>query len=410
MRILFLSHYFPPESNAPANRTHEHARRWAKDGHDVTVVTGVPNHPKGTLFPGYANRWRQEEFVDGVRVVRTWMYLTANEGFLRRTLNYVLFGATAVLAGLRAERPDVVIATSPQFFCGLAGALVAKLRRLPFVLEVRDLWPDSIVELGQLRNRRAIALLEAVESWLYRSASGIVVNTRAFIDHIANRGIPRERIELVYNGIDPELFRPRPPDAGLLAEHDLQDRFLVAYIGTLGLAHGLLTLLDTAERFRDEPEVTFLFVGDGADRNRLEAEVTRRGLENVRFAGLRPRAEVPAWIASCDAMLVLLRDLPVFQTVIPSKLFEFLAQERPVILAAPPGESRSLLEEGGAGIGIAAEDANALEAAIRQVRSDPAAARERARAGREWVDENFVRDDLARRMAAFVERVAQSPA
>ncbi|MCG8589132.1 MAG: glycosyltransferase family 4 protein [Proteobacteria bacterium] len=410
MRILFLSHYFPPESNAPANRTHEHARRWAKDGHEVTVVTGVPNHPKGVLYPGYENRWRQEEFVDGVRVVRTWMYLTPNEGFLRRTLNYVLFAATAVLAGLRAERPDVVIATSPQFFCGLAGAVVAKLRRLPFVLEIRDLWPDSIVQLGQLRNRRAIAFLEAVESRLYRSAAGIVVNTRAFTDHIANRGIPRDRIELVYNGIDPELFRPRPPDADLLVEHDLENRFVVAYIGTLGLAHGLLTLLETARRFRDEPDVTFVFVGDGADRERLEAEAKHSGLENVRFVGLRPRAEVPAWIASCDAMLVLLRDLPVFQTVIPSKLFEFLAQERPVILAAPPGESRALLEEGGAGIGIAAEDANALEAAIRQVRDDPTTARDRARAGREWVDRHFVRDDLARRMAAFVERVAEASA
>ena len=181
MRILFLTHYFPPEVNAPANRTYEHARRWAADGHEVTVITGVPNHPKGELFEGYRNRWLQREEMDGIRVIRTWMYLASNQGFLHRTLNYVLFAVTAVLASFRADRPDVVVATSPQIFCGLAGAVISYLKWRPFVLEVRDLWPDSIVALGQLSNRHVIRGLEAIESALYRSAAGIVVNTRSFI-------------------------------------------------------------------------------------------------------------------------------------------------------------------------------------------------------------------------------------
>ena len=405
MKILFLSHYFPPEVNAPANRTHEHARCWAADGHEVTVITGVPNHPRGELFPGYRNRWLQEERIDGIRVLRSWMYLTANEGFLRRTLNYVLFAATAVLTSFCAGRPDVVVATSPQFFCGVAGAVVGALKRRPFVLEVRDLWPDSIVQLGQLRSSRIVRLLEAIEIWLYRRAAGIVVNTRAFIDHIAARGIPRDRIELIYNGIDFQTFCPRLPDTELRRSHNLEGRFVAAYMGTLGLAHGLMTVVEAAERLREREDVLFLLLGDGADRARLEAEIARRNLSNVRLLGLRPRAEMPAWIASVDVTLVLLRDLPVFETVIPSKIFEFLAQERPVILAAR-GEIRRLVEEAKAGLVIDPENGEQLAAAVLEVRERAAEAQARARAGREWVEASFDRDALARRMVRFLEKVS----
>lgn len=407
MKVLFISHYFPPEVNAPANRTYEHARRWVADGHEVTVITGVPNHPKGQIFPGYENRWMQEETKDGIRVIRTWMYLTANEGFLRRTLNYVLFAITAVFGAFRSGAPDVVVATSPQFFVGISGLLVARLRRRAFVLEVRDLWPESIVALGQLRIPFVIRLLEGVESLLYRSADGIVALTRAFLEHIHFRGVPMDRLELIYNGIDRELFRPQPPDRDLLARHGLEGRFLVAYVGTLGLAHGLRTLLQTADLLRDRTDVTFLLIGDGADRNALEREIAERGLSNVRLLGLRPRGEIPAWLASIDCLLVMLRDLPVFETVIPSKLFEFLAQERPVIVAAR-GVTRKMVSEAKAALVIDPERSDQLAAAILAVQRNPEEARARALAGRLWVEEGFSRDDLARRMARFLERtVAQ---
>jgi glycosyltransferase involved in cell wall biosynthesis len=407
MKILFLTHYFPPEVNAPANRTHEHARRWVQDGHDVTVITGVPNHPTGEIFPGYTNRWFQEEEVDGIRVVRTWMYLTSNQGFVRRILNYLLFAVTATLASLRTDRPDVVVATSPQFFCGLAGVAVSWLKWRPFVLEIRDLWPDSIVQLGQLRSRGVIRLLEALETGLYRSAAGIVVNTRAFIEHIERRGIPPQRIELVYNGIDPGLFSPRPAVPELLREHDLEGKQVVAYIGTLGLAHGLMTLVEAAEQLQDDPQLAFALIGEGADRDRIQQEIEQRGLDNIHLLGLRPRKEIPDWIASSAVLLVMLRDLPVFETVIPSKLFEFWAQAGSIVLAAPPGECRRLVEETDSGLTIPPEDPLALEGAVREVLAKPAAARERAEKGRRTVEASFLRDDLARRMAAFLERAAR---
>jgi glycosyltransferase involved in cell wall biosynthesis len=404
MKILFITHYFPPEVNAPANRTHEHCRRWVEDGAEVTVITGVPNHPRGRLFEGYENRWIQEEIIDGIRVIRTWMYLAPNSGFLKRIANYVLFACTAVLASLRAGRPDVVVATSPQFFAGVAGAIIARLKRRPFVLEVRDLWPKSVVELGQLGEGPILAALEGIERWLYRSASGIVVNTRSFIDHIAAKGVSRNDIELIYNGIDPARFRPRPKNLALLEHHDLADRFTVAYVGTLGLAHGLSMLVDVAERLRSRDDLRFVLIGDGADREKLEADIEARGLDNIRLLGLQPRESMPDWIASIDLLLVLLRDLPVFETVIPSKIFEFLAQERPVVLAAR-GEIRSMIEDADGALVIDPDAPDQLVETIEAVMSDPAEAQRRAAAGRRWVEEGFIRDDLARRMAAFLERV-----
>jgi glycosyltransferase involved in cell wall biosynthesis len=406
VRILFISHYFPPEVNAPASRTHEHCRRWVECGHQVTVVTGVPNHPRGVIFEGYENRWIQEEEVDGIRVIRSWMYLTPNEGFLGRTIGYLLFAVSAVLASSRAERPDVVIATSPQFFAGAAGAVISRLRRRPFVLEIRDLWPDSIVQLGQMRRGLLVRWLERMETALYRSAAGVVVNTKSFIDHIAARGVDRERIELVYNGINPRLFRPKPPDETLLRKYGLEDKFLVSYIGTLGLAHGLLTMVDAAEQLRDHPDIHFLLIGDGAARRQLEQAIERRGLSNITLVGLRPRSEIPSWISSVDLLVVMLRDLKIFTTVIPSKIFEFLAQERPVVVSAPEGEIRGLVESAGAGLCIDAEQSEQLARAILEAKGNPRQAAARARSGREWVESSFVRDDLADNMLQFVERSA----
>jgi len=404
MKILFVSHYFPPEVNAPANRTHEHCRRWVQDGHEVTVITGVPNHPRGQIFAGYDNRWIQEETIDGIRVVRTWMYLTPNAGFSRRVANYLLFAFTAVLASFRAGKPDLVIATSPQFFVGIAGAIISKLKRCPFVLEIRDLWPKSVVELGQLKEGPILSSLEALERWLYRSAAGVVVNTLTFRDHIMERGVAEDDIELIYNGIDPTLFKPRPKNEALLKEHGLTNYFTVGYVGTLGLAHGLTLLVDVAERFKGRAEVRFVLIGDGADRSKLEAEVERRGLDNVVMLGLQPRDAMPDWIASIDLLLVMLRDLPVFETVIPSKIFEFLAQERPVVLAGK-GEIRRMMEEAGGALVIDPEVEDQMVGAIENVMDHPDQAMQRAESGRQWVEDGYIRDDLARRMAVFLERV-----
>ena len=270
--------------------------------------------------------------------------------------------------------------------------------------------PLVVVEpLVQLGDGPVLRVLESLERWLYRSASGIVVNTRTFRDHITQRGVAPEDIELIYNGIDPSRFRPRPKNEALLAEHDLAGCFTVAYVGTLGLAHGLTLLIDVAERMKTRPELRFVLIGDGADREKLEADVAGRGLSNVKMLGLQPREAMPDWIASIDLLLVTLRDLPVFETVIPSKIFEFLAQERPVILAAR-GEIRRMMQEAGGALVIDPEVEDQLVGAIEEVIAHPEEAAARAAAGRRWVEQGFIRDDLARQMARFLERIFEEAA
>jgi glycosyltransferase involved in cell wall biosynthesis len=249
-----------------------------------------------------------------------------------------------------------------------------------------------------------VRALEAIERWLYRRARGVVVVTRAFARHIAARGVPESRIALVYNGIDGDAWTPHAANPALLARHGIGGSFRVGYVGTLGLAHGLMTVLDAAQRL--DRDIHFVFVGDGADRARIEREAKQRGLANVHFTGLMPRPEVPDWLASLDVLLVMLRDLPVFETVIPSKLFEFAAMERPVILSAPHGEVREMVEKPDVALSIDPEDPAKLAAAISALRADPARAQAYAQRARVWADSGFRREVLARAMARFLAECA----
>src|SRR5690606_4674938 len=261
MKILFFSHYFPPEVNAPASRTYENAKRWVKAGHQVTVITCAPNAPRGELFKGYRNRLRSVESVDGIRVVRVWSFIAANKGTWRRIVNYLSYMVSACVAALFEKRPDVMVATSPQFFCGWAGVLVHWLRRWPFVLEIRDIWPESITTVGAMKKGRAIRFLEAMEKRMYAAARHIVAVGTGYREHLGAKGVPGGKVSVIYNGVDLETFRPAPKDPAFLRRFGLEGRKVCGYIGTVGMAHGLEIMIKAAEKSRDLPW-TFLIVGD----------------------------------------------------------------------------------------------------------------------------------------------------
>lgn len=408
MKILFFTHYFPPEGNAPASRTYENCRRWVRDGHAVTVVTGAPNHPAGVLYAGYRNRLRARESLDGIEVVRVWTYLAANKGTLLRILNYVSYMVTAVLLTLREPRPDVVIGTSPQFFCGWAGAIAARLKRARFVLEIRDIWPESIVAVGALRNRALLRFLEWLERRMYATADHIVTVGEGYRDRLLAKGVTSERISIVMNGVDRELFRPNGPDRELLAQWGLEGRFVVSYSGTIGMACGLEVVLDAAEelRRRGRRDVAFLLVGDGAIREELSAEARRRGLDKVVFTGRQDKARMPAFLSISDACLVHLRATELFATVMPSKLFEAMGMARPIIIGVA-GQAQRIVEAAGAGIAIEPEDAAALVTAILHLADDPALRRRMGESGYRYVVEHYDRDRLARDYLQVLRRVAE---
>ncbi|MBC7986473.1 MAG: glycosyltransferase family 4 protein [Sphingomonadaceae bacterium] len=391
MKILALTHYYPPEVNAPASRMSEHARAWTRAGHAVTVVTCAPNHPAGTLYPGYRNRAFQRENVDGIEVIRVWTWLAANEGFLPRILNYVSYFVSVLVWQWRLPKADVVISTSPQFFCGLAGWLLRRRRR-PWVLEIRDLWPESIIAVGAMKRGPVIRALEAIEGWAYRKADLVVSVTDSFVPHIRARR-PAGAIAVIKNGVDLALFGPADGEA-FKAAHGLTGKFVAAYVGTHGMAHGLETVLDAAEILRERRDIAVLMVGGGAERERLEAERARRGLDNVLMLGQQPKAAMPAIWAATGAALVLLRGLDTFKSVLPSKMFEAMALGVPMVLGVE-GEAKKLMLDAKAGIAIPPENAPELAAAIVRLADDRAFAERVGQDARAFVERNFDRARLA---------------
>jgi len=372
MHILFLTDNFPPEVNAPASRTFEHCREWVKAGHQVTVVTCAPNFPGGKLFAGYRNRLFARETMDGIAVIRVWSYITANEGFLRRTLDYVSFMLTATPASLVVPRPDIVIATSPQFFTACAGYLVSRLRRVPYVFELRDLWPESIRAVGAMRQSMVLDWLERLELFLYRKAAVVVSVTNAFKANLVARGIAPEKIRVVTNGADLSLFRPRPRDAALAEQLGLTDRFVAGYIGTHGMAHGLGTLLDAARLLQDagHDHIRLLFLGNGAAKAELLARAAALELDNVLFVDTVPKAEVVRYWSLLDVSIIHLRKAELFTTVIPSKLFECMAMGIPV-LQGVRGESAAIVEAEQAGLAFEPENAAELTDKLVALARDP---------------------------------------
>jgi glycosyltransferase involved in cell wall biosynthesis len=394
VKILILSDNFVPEIAAPSFRVYDHAKVWIAQGHDVTVVTGVPNWPHGRVFDGYQNRWYQQEWVDGIRVIRLWTYMTANKGFLKRTLDYVSFMLSAILFCWRYPKFDVLLATSPQFFTAVAGWAISLLRRRPWVFEVRDLWPASIKAVG-VSQGRLITWLERLELFLYRRANRILALTRPFKHDLVQRGIDPDKIDVVTNGVDAQKFaRARLADD---ARHELgvpRDAFLAGYIGTTGLAHGLETVVRAADRCRDHRQIQLLVMGEGAQRQQLEADAAALQLDNVHFRDRVPHADVPRYYAALDVAIVHLKPQPVFRTVIPSKIFELMAMEVPILMAIE-GEAARIVTEAGCGVCIPSGDPHVLAETVLRLAADPQALREMGQRGRAVAIEQFDRTELA---------------
>lgn len=372
MHILFLADNFPPEVNAPASRTFEHAREWVRAGHRVTVVTCAPNFPKGKVFEGYRNRLAQRETMAGIEVLRVWSYITANEGMARRVLDYMSFMLMATLASLFVRRVDVVVGTSPQFFTACAAQAVGTLKRVPWVFELRDIWPESIKAVGAMGESWVIRLLERIEMFLYRHAARVVTVTHTFKQILMHRGIDGDKIDVITNGVDLSRFELQPKDAALEAELGLQGCFVAGYIGTHGLAHGLDTLLDAAQALQEMPaaqDIRILFLGDGAKKAELVDSARRMGLKNVLFLDSVPKAQVARYWSLLDVSIIHLRKTELFGSVIPSKLFECMGMGIPV-LHGVAGESAAIVQAEQVGEVFESDNAAQLVQALLRLRQD----------------------------------------
>jgi glycosyltransferase involved in cell wall biosynthesis len=414
VKILYISQYFPPEMGAPAARAAELAHHWSQAGHQVSVLTGFPNHPTGVVPAEWRARLRRlthNEKLGSIDVFRTWLWPLPNRKAHERMRNYASFCVSAALRGMTLPRPDVIIASSPQLLVGLSGWWLAFTREIPLVFEVRDLWPESLTAVG-IGNENSLLhkALAAVAGFLYRRSTRIVVVTPAFKEHLMRHWrVPPEKIEVVENGVETDLFAPQSHEADHATRHQLgaEAKFLASYIGTLGHAHGLETLLDAAAKLLPlNPNVLFLLVGEGAEKERIKALAQSRGLSNVRFLDQQPRERIPAFISASDACLVLLKKTDVFKTVIPTKMLEFMSCARTVILGVD-GQARQIIEEAEAGLVIEPENAEALAAAIRQLSANREQGKALGIKGREYILRHFSRASTAEKYIQVLERVVR---
>lgn len=396
MRILFFSDNFYPELNAPANRTYEHCREWVKLGADVTVITCVPNFPQGKVFAGYKNKLIQTQIIDGIKVVRVWTYITQNEGTVRRILDYISYSISSFIASF-FYKADIIIATSPQFFTAIAGRSASLIKRTPWIMEVRDIWPESIVAVGAMKKSRAISMLEKIEKHLYRNAQKIIVVTDSFKENIIGKGISGEKIHVIKNGVYLDKFSPKLKDESLIEKLGLKNKFVVAYFGTHGMAHKLDFILQSAQKITDS-EIHLLLIGDGAEKAQLVALKEQLQLRNVTMLSSVSKDEIQKYISVIDVALVNLRKSDTFKSVIPSKIFENAAMLKPILLGVE-GESKKLIEDYHAGICFEPENERDFLDKLTQLKSSIS----QFTKGCKKLAEDFDRINLAKKMFDIIE-------
>ncbi len=417
MRILYFSHYYLPEGNAPATRVSALAKRWVAAGHRVTVITCAPNVPHGRVYDGYKNSlWPHEENIDGVRVIRVWTWMAPNKGMILRIANYLSFLVSALIRAVFLSRPDIVIATSPQFFCGWTGVLYSIWlritglffrRRTPFVLEIRDIWPESIGAVDAIRNKWILGILQILEKWMYLAADKIVTVGDGYCRRLVERGVPAAKISVVMNGWDADLVgSTNDVTEDLRKLWTLDGKFVCAYIGTIGMACGLDIYIRAAKRLQQSGihDIALVAVGDGAVRTDLQEQCEREGLKNVIFTGLRPKSEITSWLSIADVCFVHLRKTPLFETVIPSKIFESAGLQRPIVIGVN-GDARKLVEESQGGVAIEPENDEQLVNCLMRLRASPDERKTMGEKGFQYVQANFNRDKLARDYLTILQSV-----
>ncbi|MDQ3248323.1 MAG: glycosyltransferase family 4 protein, partial [Chloroflexota bacterium] len=400
MQILYLSQYFPPEVGATQTRAHEMARGLVQAGHQVTIITEVPNHPHGIIPAAYRGRLYERATLDGIDVIRVWVKASPVKDFRSRMAFYLSYMLTAALAGLFLARGkfDVIYATSPPLFVGGAALIISGMRRIPLIFEVRDLWPESAVALGELKSPRAVRLASWLEERCYARARKIVVVTEGIRQRLLERGVAADKIALIPNGANTDLFQPQPAAGqALRQELGLADAFVVLYAGIHGIAQGLELLLDVARHLQNYTSIRFLFVGEGPMKAALLTQAQAMGLSNVIFTGEVARERVPAFLSMAGVAVVPLRKLALFEGALPSKMFDAWACACPTLVTIG-GEAKAVLQQAGAGLWVEPEDAAGLTAAILALADDPARGQAMGERGRRFVAAHYSRQAQAQQL------------
>jgi colanic acid biosynthesis glycosyl transferase WcaI len=410
MRILYISQYFPPEAGATQTRAYEMARNWVRLGHHVTMLAEFPNHPSGVIPNSYKGKIYEKASLDGIEVLRVWVKASPEKTFKNRMLFYLTFMLNASLAGifLAHGKYDLLYVSSPPLFVGAAALSIRCLKHIPMVFEVRDLWPESAVALGELTNRHAIALASRLEQACYQKALQVVVVTHGIYARLIERGIPASKLLVVPNGANIDLFSFKPEGRERIRhELNLEQKFIAIYAGIHGLAQGLETILETARLLRDEPHIHFILVGDGPKKAELGALANSYNLPNLTFLSEKPREQIPDYLSAADIELVPLKKAGIFKGALPSKIFDAWACERPVLLSID-GEARAVVESVGGGIFIPPEEPEKMASALLDLRQSPEVLQRMGQNGRVYTCQNNSRALLAEKLIGQLQNLVHT--
>ena len=398
MKILFITDNFPPEVNAPATRTFEHCKEWVKKGDEVTVITCAPNFPKGKVYEGYKNKLYQKEEIEGIKVIRVWSYISANEGFAKRIIDFLSFAFMAFWVGL-FKKTDVIIATSPQFFTTWTAETLATLKRKPWVFELRDIWPESIRAVGAISgDSKIFKFLEKLELRLYKRSSRVISVTESFKSNLIERGIDGEKVKVVLNGANLERFSKMKKDAALVEKYNLEGKFVVGYVGTHGMAHKLDFILNSWPK--GNPNFHLILMGDGAEKSKLVELAKTLNITNISFIPSMLKEDVPAYLSLMDVSLVPLKKSDLFKTVIPSKIFENSAMQIPILLGVE-GESADIIQKYNAGLCFEPENKEDFLTQLNLLKDDKTIY-ENCQAGCLTLAKEFDRKKMAEKMRKFL--------
>lgn len=374
-------------------------------GADVTVLTGFPDYPNGIIPKSYQGKILMKEKMGKIQVVRTFIYPTANKGFLKRVFSFFSFMISSILLGSWAtKKRDIIIATSPPFSIGITGYIISRLKRIPLVFEIRDIWPASVVQLGQIKNNTLIKILEKIELFLYKKAVKIISVTDSFVKDFTTRGVDPEKIMVIKNGVDLNFFTPTTESESLKKELGVEGKEVISYIGTHGISHALANVIDTANNLKSNKKLIFLFVGDGAEKESLKQYAGSLHLDNVMFVDSVPKNDLPRYYGISDILLVPLKKIPLFKTVLPSKIFEIMAIAKPIITSVD-GECKKLIEEAEAGLYAEPENVKDLEQKIIYFHQNPEIRQQMGRNGRNCVEKHFDRNQLADNYLGIIDSI-----
>ncbi|ABR46438.1 glycosyl transferase, group 1 [Alkaliphilus metalliredigens QYMF] len=402
MKIVVICHYFPPEIGAPSARLYEMSKRWVELGNEVHVVTCFPNHPTGIIPDEYKGMKYKLENMDGIHVHRNYVYATPNKGFIKKTLGHISFMFSSVFYSMKKiDKPDIIITSSPTFFSIFSGYWYSLRKKADFVLEIRDLWPAAMIELGVMKEGFITRVLEKMELFFYRKSKKLIMVTQSFKDNVVNRGISGDKVHVITNGVNQDLFYPKEKNQELINKHNLEDKFVVSYVGAHGISQNLSTILEVAKKLRIYKNIEFVFVGEGAEKDKLKQILREEELKNVQFIDAQPKELIPEFYNLSDLCLIPLKNIELFKTFIPSKMFEIMACGVPIV-ASLEGEAAQILQDSKAAVVVKPDNSDEIAAAIEELINDKEKYNQMKASGPEFVEKNYLRNKLAERYLEII--------